>query len=69
MVIEKEYLLDSLIYIVTCVTWKSIMKISNEKVSVTFIQTHKCSSHNNKLNLCQNKGKEQKLCIISSAYT
>ena len=69
MVIEKEYLLDSLIYIVTCVTWKSIMKISNEKVSVTFIQTHKCSSHNNKLNLRQKKGKEQKLCIILSAYT
>ena len=69
MVIEKEYLLDSLIYIVTSVTWKSIMKISNEKVSVTFIQTHKCSSHNNKLNLCQKKGKEKKLCFISSAYT
>lgn len=37
LVTEKKYLLDSLIYIVTCVTWKSIMKISDEKVSVTFI--------------------------------
>lgn len=48
--------------IITDMTRKSIMKISDEDVSILIIKWHKCPSHHNEFNLTEKH-------TISSVYT